>query len=77
LSPKLVILRLTTRGLLRGRRRGRGRAKISRVPCARAAARRSGGKARLRADLPAREAQRAGERQAVGIEALLVGRGVH
>ena len=72
LSFRLDILRLTTRGLERGRRFSRCR-RISASAVVSAAARREGGKGRLGGDLAAGDAQGAGERQPVGVQAGLPG----
>jgi len=68
LSFQLDILRLMTRGLLRGRRLSRWRW-ISARARASVRASREGGKGRLGGDLAAHQAQGAGERDAVGIDA--------
>ena len=61
LSFQLDILRLTTRGLARGRRFSRWR-RISASAVVSALARREGGKGRLGGDLAAGDAQGPGER---------------
>jgi hypothetical protein len=76
LTPKLDILRLTTRGLARWRRVMRNR-RISLIVRASARARRSGGKGRLVGDLAADHAQRAGEGQLVGVQVGVQGGLVH
>jgi hypothetical protein len=68
LTPKLLILRLTTRGLDRSRRVGsRWRRSSVRVSLM-ALSRRSGGKAGLAGDLAADHAQRTHKRQPVGVD---------
>ena len=67
LTPKLDILRLTTRALERWRRIGRRWRAISCRPSAKAAARRSGGKGRLRGHLAAHEAEGAGKGEPIGV----------
>ena len=76
LTPKLLILRLTTRGLARWRRVMRNR-RISVIVRASARARRSGGKGRLVGDLAADHSQAAGERQLVGVKVAVNGGLVH
>ena len=68
LSFQLDILRLMTRGLLRGRRVSRWRW-ISASARFSVRASREGGKGRLGGDLAAHQAQGAGERDAVRIDA--------
>jgi len=77
LTPKLDILRLTTRALERRRRWGSRWRAISRSPSVRAAARRSGGKGRLRGHLAAYEAEGAGEGEPVGVGVDVLRCGVH
>src|SRR6185437_5646878 len=69
----LVMRRLTARGLVRWRRGGLGRWRISVMASAVAWFRREGGKARLGGDLAADDVQGAGEREPVGVDFCLVG----
>ena len=73
LSGYLVMRRLTARGLVRWRRGGLGRWRISATASAVAWFRVEGGKGRLGGDLAADDVQGAGERQPVGVEFCLVG----
>src|SRR5689334_25197954 len=73
LSGYLVRRRLTARGLVRWRRGGLGRARISATASAVAWFRAEGGKGRLGGDLAADDVQGAGEREPVGVEFGLVG----
>src|SRR5829696_490556 len=79
LTPKLLILRLTTRGKARSRRTGRSRSAISRVTCVSVLACGSGGDSRLSGggDLAADDPQAADKRQPVGIEVVIQGGLVH
>jgi hypothetical protein len=81
LTPKLLILRLTTRGKARSRRAGSSRSAISRVIRASALATGSGGNGHRHlaggGDLAADDAQAADERQPVGVHVLVQGGLVH
>jgi hypothetical protein len=79
LTPKLLILRLTTRGKARSRRMGSSRSAISRVMRASVLAGGSGGNGRLAGggDLAADDPQAADKRQPVGVEVALEGGLVH
>ena len=77
MTPKLDILRLTTRALERRRRWGSRWRAISRSPSVRAAARRSGGKGRLRGALASGEAWGAGEGDPVCVGTGVLCGGVH
>src|SRR6266540_6495452 len=69
LTPQLLILRLMTRGLARGRRSGSGSARISASARSCAVCRLWGGKARVGAGAAAGGAEASGERQSVGVQA--------
>ena len=77
LTPKLLILRLTTRGLARNRRLGTGCRNSSAVVAVMARASRRGGKARLAHDLAANHSKRADEGDAVGVDLAVQGGLVH
>ena len=79
LTPKLDILRLTTRGKARSRRMGSSCSAISPVTRARVLAGGSGGKGRLAggADLAADDPQGSGERQPVRVDVDCQGGLVH
>src|SRR5690348_17846680 len=73
----MYVYRLTTRGLLRFRRGGLGRSRISARVAARAFASLQGGKRRLAGDLAADDTKRSHERQAIRVFAGLVCRFAH
>src|SRR5512132_548712 len=77
LTPKLLILRLTTRGLARSRRVGTGCRNSSAVVAVMARASRRGGKAGLLHDLAADHSKGAGKRDAVGVDFAVQGGLVH
>jgi hypothetical protein len=77
LTPKLLILRLTTRGLARSRRLGTRCRNSSVVVAVMARASRRGGKARLAHDLAADHAKGADERDPVGVDLAVQGGLVH
>src|SRR5215218_3421559 len=77
LTPKLLILRLTTRGLARSRRLGTRCRRSSAIVAVMARASRRGGKARLLHDLAADHSKGADERDAVGVDLAVQGGLVH
>jgi hypothetical protein len=79
LTPKLLILRLTTRGNARSRRVGSSRSAISRLTRVSVLAAGSGGNGRLAggADLAADDAQTANKGEPVGVEVIVQGGLVH
>jgi hypothetical protein len=79
LTPKLDILRLTTRGNARSRRAGSSRSAISRVTRSSVLVWGSGGKCRLAdaGDLAADDPQAADEGEPVGVELVVQGGLVH
>src|SRR5690242_19710170 len=68
LTPQLLILRLTTRGLARRRRRGSVSARISAIASVCAVWRVWGGKSRVGAGAAAGGAEASGKRQSVGVK---------
>src|SRR4029450_51966 len=77
LTPKLLILRLTTRGLARSRRLGTRCRNSSVVVAVMARDSRRGGKARLAHDLGAGPREGADERDPVGVDLAVQGGLVH
>jgi hypothetical protein len=79
LTPKLLILRLTTRGNARSRRVGSSRSAISRVTQLSVLAWGSGGNGRLAdaGDLAADDAQAADEGEPIGVDPMVQGGLVH